>query len=151
MQVLNVSYNDPQVKKAMVKACGQPFGLWEAIKRGGVGTARFSLVDGPDYLLELIDRTEDRGFCSLEVRKAGLVFRYRSRLETLATPIGYQEIQEAVLGSPGAGSHAPLLLKIATGERLLFSLRKEHWGYLRGLMERSMPEGRFRLSASSAL
>ncbi len=149
MQVLNVSYNDPQVKRAVEQACGSPYGFWESVRRGGVGSERILLVDGPASLLEMIDRAEDRGYCSFEARRKGLVIRFRSRLETLAIPIGFEEIREVVLGSPGEGRDAPLLIVLLTGERLLFSLRKEQWGGISALLRRTLAAEKLRLSASS--
>ncbi|MFN3874798.1 MAG: hypothetical protein ACK4L7_02655 [Flavobacteriales bacterium] len=148
---MNVSYNDPDVKRALEAACGRPFGFWAGIRRGGVGSARFRLIDGPAALLEAVDREEDRGYCSLEVRPSGMVIRFRSRLETLAMAIGYAALSRVVLGSPGAGRHAPLLIGLAGGDRLLFSIHREQWGAMRRLLAGALPEGRFTASAASAL
>lgn len=151
MQLLNISYNDPSVKRAVEAACGRPFGFWAGVRRGGVGSARFRLIDGPAALLEAIDREEDRGYCSLEVRPAGMLIRFRSRLETLAVPIGYPALAEVVLGSPGTGRGAPLRIALASGERLLFAVHREQWGALRRLLAGALPAGRFKTSAASAL
>lgn len=151
MQVLNVSYNDPQVRRAIDAACGRPFGFWEAVRKGGTGSARFALLEAPTALLSLVDRAEDRGYCSLEARRAGLLLRMRSRLETLAVPIGSGQLVEAVLGSPGECRRAPLLFVLCGGERLLFGIHREQWGGMRSLLQRSLPADRFRLSASSRL
>lgn len=151
MQVLNASYNDPQVRRAIDAACGRPFGFWEAVRKGGTGSARFALLEAPPELLSLVDREEDRGYCSLEARRAGLLLRMRSRLETLAVPIGSGQLVEAVLGSPGESRRAPLLFVLCGGERLLFGIHREQWGSMRSLLQRFLPAERFRLSASSRL
>lgn len=134
MRLLNISYNDPRVKRELEAICGPPFGFWAGVRRGGTGSARFRLEQGPTALLEAVDREEDRGYCSLEVRPGGLVIRFRSRLETLAVPIGQTELLEAVLGSPGGGPRAPLRLTLGSGERLVFSIHREQWGGMRRLL-----------------
>lgn len=151
MQLLNISYNDPRVKRALEAVCGPPFGFWQGIRRGGTGSGRFRLEQGPAALLEAVDRADDRGYCSLEVRPGGLVIRFRSRLETLAIPIAGQDLREAVLGSPGGTTRAPLLIALRSGEQLLFSIHREQWGALHRLLRDALPAERLRLSAASAL
>lgn len=151
MLILNISYNDPRVKRALEAECGPPFGFWQGVRRGGVGSPRFELVDAPAALLEAVDRPDDRGFCSLEMRPRGLVVRFRSRLETLAVPAGWAPAPQVELGSPGAGLHAPLRLTLACGERLHFRLRREHWGTVNGLFRRLAPPGILKVTAASGL
>ncbi len=151
MLILNISYNDLRVKRALEAVCGPPFGFWAGIRRGGTGSARFRLEQGPPAMLEAVDRADDRGYCSLEVRPKGLVIRFRSRLETLAIPIALEDLREAVLGSPGGTPRAPLLIALRSGERLQFSLHREQWGSLHRLLRGALPADRLRLSAASAL
>jgi hypothetical protein len=149
MDLYNISYNDPKVRRAVDGICGKPFGFWEGVRRGGTGSYRFQLLDAPGSILARIDRDEDRRFCSLEVRQGGLLVRLKDRLETLAVPFAWTDLQRVQLGSPNAERLAPLQFLRATGERLVFGVRREQWGSMDRLLRGSLPPDRYRTTAAS--
>ncbi len=149
MELFNISYNDPRVRRVVEGICGRPYGFWEGVRRGGTGSYRFQLLDAPASILARIDRLEDRHFCSLEVRPGGLLVRLKDRLETLAVPFAWADLQRVQLGSPGGERLAPLQFVRTTGERLVFGVRREQWGSMDRLLRRSLPAERYRTSAAS--
>jgi hypothetical protein len=151
MQLHNISYNDPKVRRSVEAECGPAFDLWATIKRGGTGTSRFQLMDAPPAVLALIDRMEDRRFCSLEMRPNGLLVRMRNRLETLAVPLAWSNVGHVTLGSPNEERLAPLRILASDGESLLFAVNRDQWGSLDRLLKRSVPTGLYRTSAARTL
>lgn len=151
MHLHNISYNDPKVRRALEAECGPAFDLWATIKRGGTGTSRFQLVDAPSAVLALIDRIEDRRFCSLEMRPNGLLIRMRNRLETLAVPLAWSRVGRITLGSPNGERLAPLRILSSEGESLLFAVNRDQWGSLDRLLKHSVPAGLYRTSAARML
>ncbi len=149
VELFNISYNDPRVRRAVDGICGKPYGFWEGVRRGGTGSCRFLLLDGPEAILSRIDRAEDRRFCSLEVRTSGVLIRLKDRLETLAVPLGWTAPMRVVLGSPAPDGLAPLTVLDANGARLVFGVRREQWGSMDRLLRRSLPPDRYRTSAAS--
>jgi hypothetical protein len=151
MQLHNISYNDPKVRRLVEAECGPAFDLWTTIKRGGTGTSRFQLMDAPASVLTVIDRMEDRRFCSLEMRPNGLLVRMRNRLETLAVPLAWSNVGHITLGSPNEERLAPLRILASDGESLLFAVNRDQWGSLDRLLKRSVPTGLYRTSAARML
>jgi hypothetical protein len=151
MTLHNISYNDPNVRRAVEAECGPAFDLWTTIKRGGSGSSRFRLLDAPPAVLTLIDRLEDRRFCSLEMRPNGLLVRMRNRLETLAVPFAWSNVGHIILGSPNEERLAPLRILASDGESLLFAVNRDQWGSLDRLLKRSVPAGLYGTSAASVL
>lgn len=149
MELFNVSYNDPRVRRAVEGICGRPYGFWEGVRRGGTGSYRFQLLHAPEHILARIDRAEDRRFCNLEVRPGGLLVHLKDRLETLAVAFAWTDLQRVQLGSPGADALAPLQIVRTTGERLVFGVGREQWGGTDRLLRGSLPADRYRTSAAS--
>jgi hypothetical protein len=150
MEWVNITYNDPARRRMIDGICGRPFGLWEMIRRGGVGTPRLQLVEATMGLLAPFDRTEDRRYCSMEARSEGILLRCRSRLETMGLPIPYSGLGEVVMGTPGAVGFGELHLRMDAGPTLLIHVPRDHWTTVAHLLRRSLPEGRFRTRASVA-
>lgn len=148
MRWLNVSYNDPQVKRQVEQRCGRPYGWWDMVKRGGTGTPRLILADASDDLMRPFDREEDRRFCSIEVRPGGLVLRCRSRLETMALPLPMGDVADAVLGVPASKPHGILHLRMKDGPTLLIHVPRDHWGTVARMLRKALPNGVFRTKAA---
>lgn len=149
MELFNISYNDPKVRRAVEGICGRPYSFWEGVRLGGTGSYRFQLLDAPASILARIDRAEDRRFCSMEVRPGGLLIRLKDRLETLAVPFAWTDLVRVQLGSPGSDRLSPLQIVRASGDRLVFGVGREQWGSMDRLLRRSLPADRYRTSAAS--
>lgn len=147
MEWLNITYNDPTIKRKVEALCGRPIGLLEAIRRGGAGSPRMVLVEADHGLMEPFDREEDRRFISMEVRTEGILLRCRSRLETLGLPLGDRTLRELVLEAPGGRPHAELNILLSSGAGLRLHLSSEHWGSLSKMLRKALPDGRFRTKA----
>jgi len=139
MQILNISYNDPAVRRVVDTVCGLPYSLWHSLRMGGTGSPRLELRDGLHALLATLDRDEDRRFCSLEMRTAGVVVRFRSRLETLCIPLGWKDLEAIDLETPTTSSMALLCIREHNGERLVLAVRCEQVGAVRQLLARHVP------------
>lgn len=141
---LNISYNDPVVKRKVEAACGKGIGLWEAIRMGGAGSPRMVLIAASHGLMDPFDRMEDRRTCSIELRKGGLLLHCRSRLETMGLPIGESALVEIILQVPGRDPHGELFIGLMNGSSLRLEVPKEHWGTLSRLLRKGIPDGRYR-------
>ena len=148
MELHNISYNDPKVKRAIAQRCGEAYGLWASFRRGGTGSYRFELVQAPPHVQDRIDRVEDRRFCSLEVRSNGLLVRLKDRLETLGIPFGWADLDQVMLGGPSAGGLVSLMIIDIRGEQLVFGVRREHRAALDRMLERAIPVGQYRSTPS---
>ncbi|MBL7982808.1 MAG: hypothetical protein JNL52_13490 [Flavobacteriales bacterium] len=139
MRIFNVSYNDPKVERAVNGICGGAIGFWTSIRMGGTGSQRFELIDGPAELLEMVDRLEDRRFSSLELRKGGLVFRFRNRLEALAIPLAWSTIAEVKLSPVGPAISVDFRVRTNQGTHLHFRMAREQHVALDRLLRKGLP------------
>ena len=142
---LNITYNDPKVKRQVESLCGKGFSLWEAIRMGGAGSPRMTLMDASHGLLDPFDRLEDRRMCSIELRKGGLLLHCRSRLETMGLPIGDGVLAEITLQFPGKERHGELWIRLTNGASLRLEVLKEHCATLDVLLRKGDPGGHFRV------
>lgn len=149
MEWLNITYNDPTVKRKVEQRCGKPYGLWEMILRGGAGTPRLSLVEASHGLLEPIDRLEDLRFCSIEIRDGGLLLRCRSRLETLGLPLANADLRDLSLAAPGNKPFGVLQLRTVANVVVVLHVHREHWGTVSKMLRKAFPDGRFKTLAST--
>lgn len=124
MERFNVSYNDPEVERRIRLRCGPPIGFWRSIRSGGTGSPRLQLEDGPEDLLALVDRPEDRRFCNLERRSNGWLFRCRCFLETLAIPLPDREL--VGVQEQGQAGRCTYRFVLMNGEQLTVSVASEH-------------------------
>lgn len=123
---------------------GPPYGLWSALRMGGTGYPRMVLDDAPGPLLAAIDRLEDRRSCSLEVRPKGLLMRCRQRLETLALPISWDQLERITLSAPGRTGHGRLSVHLAATSPIVLLVPRDHWVSVSRNLSRHLPQGRFK-------
>ena len=147
MEWLNITYNNPVVQRTVEKRCGKAFSMWEMIRRGGSGTPRMTLVEASHGLMDPFDRVEDLRFCSIEVRREGLLLRCRSRLETLGLPLADGEVQELILNAPGNEAFGVLQVRTVSSAVVVLHVLREHWGTVSKMLRKAYPDGRFKTKA----
>lgn len=92
MIIKNISHNDQEVKAEINKLVGKSYSLWERIRMGGNGSPRLVIAyatEAIDKLLSVDNRTR---YCNIELRPKGLILSFRSRLETYACIMPYNNL-----------------------------------------------------------
>ena len=106
-----------------------------------------TLVEASHGLLDPFDRVEDLRFCSIEVRREGLLLRCRSRLETLGLPLADGEVQELILNAPGNEAFGVLQVRTVSNAVVVLHVLREHWGTVSKMLRKAYPDGRFQTKA----
>ena len=91
--LLNISYNDEEVKRKIEKTVGKPFSLQKRWKIGGIGSPKL-LIDSSSLDISnllILDQNIDQ--CNIELRPKGIIVRFRSLLETYALIIPYYKLK----------------------------------------------------------
>ena len=91
--LLNISYNDEEVKKKIEKTVGKPFSLQKRWKIGGIGSPKL-LIDSSSLDISnllILDQNIDQ--CNIELRPKGIIVRFRSLLETYGLIIPYYKLK----------------------------------------------------------
>ena len=82
--LLNVSYNEPEVKEKIETAVGKPFSLRERWAKGGIGSSKLVITQTSIDIHNLLVLDNNRNTCNIELRPKGIILRFRSLLETYA-------------------------------------------------------------------
>lgn len=107
--LLNVSYNEPKIKKQIDDEVGAPFSLRERWKLGGIGSPKLIITHASIDIHNLLVLDNNLDSCNVELRPKGIVVRFRSILETYALVIPYYK------------------LKIYKGKAQEYSMYKDHY------------------------
>ena len=86
--LLNISYNDPTVKRQIEKAVGRPFSLQQRWKLGGIGSQKLMINSASIDIHNLLILDNNLKSCNLELRPLGIIVHFRSLLETYGLGLG---------------------------------------------------------------
>ena len=90
--LLNVSYNEPDIKEKVETAVGKPFSLRERWAKGGIGSSKLIITQTSIDFHNLLILDNNRNTCNIELRPKGIILRFRSLLETYALVIPYYKL-----------------------------------------------------------
>lgn len=90
--LLNVSYNEADVKERIETAVGKPYSLRDRWKMGGVGSSKLLISATSIDIYNLLILDNNRNTCNVELRPKGIILRFRSLLETYALIIPYYKL-----------------------------------------------------------
>ncbi len=93
IMLLNISYNDPLVKKKVNLAVGPPFSLMARWAKKGVGSPRLLINQTSINIHNILVLDKNLNFCSIELRPKGIIIRFRSLLETYGFIIPYYKLK----------------------------------------------------------
>ena len=91
--LLNVSYNEPDIKEKVETEVGKPFSLRERWAKGGIGSSKLIITQTSIDIHNLLILDNNRNTCNIELRpKGNHPKRFRSLLETYALVIPYYKL-----------------------------------------------------------
>ena len=107
--LLNVSYNNPEVKRKINTEVGPPFTLRERLKMNGIGSSKLFITSTSIEIHNLLILDSYLNTCNIEMRPNGIIIGFRSLLESYALVIPYYK------------------LKIYKGKAEEYSLYRDHY------------------------
>lgn len=90
--LLNVSYNNPEIRRKIDAEVGKPFPLMERIKMQGVGSSKLIITATSIEIYNLLVLDNNRNVCNVEMRPGGIIVGFRSILESFALVIPYYKL-----------------------------------------------------------
>ena len=90
--IKNLSYNSKKNKILLLELVGRPFSFIERLKLGGIGSNKLVIADASKEIVELLRLDNNVNYCNIEIRKNGLIIRFRSLLETYGLIIPYYKL-----------------------------------------------------------
>ena len=96
----NLSYNDPELYREIDELVGPAYSFFERITLKGIGSPRLTIGKASEKITELLTRDHNLNFCNIELRPNGIIFRFRSKLETYGLIIPFRQLT-IFKGKPG--------------------------------------------------
>ena len=90
--IKNLSYNSKKINTLLSELVGRPFSFIERLKLGGIGSNKLVIADASKEIVELLRLDNNVNYCNIEIRKNGLIIRFRSLLETYGLIIPYYKL-----------------------------------------------------------
>ena len=90
--LVNVSYNNSEIRRKIDAEVGKPFNLAERIKQGGIGIGRLVITEASVQINNLLILDKNRNVCGIEMRPKGIIVGFRSLLESYALVIPYYKL-----------------------------------------------------------
>ena len=89
----NISYNDHKLKEEISKIVGEPFSFFERIKMNGIGSSSLKIQGCNSEVENLLNLDNNDNRCNIEIRKKGIIVRFRALLETYALIIPFYKLK----------------------------------------------------------
>tara|TARA_B100001250_G_scaffold408253_1_gene430334 strand:- start:450 stop:872 length:423 start_codon:yes stop_codon:yes gene_type:complete len=90
--IKNLSYNSNKIKILLTEMVGKPFPLIERFKLRGTGSNKLVITDASKEIVELLKSDNNINYCNIEIRKSGIIIRFKSLLETYGFIIPFHKL-----------------------------------------------------------
>jgi hypothetical protein len=90
--LVNVSYNNPELRHKIDELVGKPFTLRERWELKGIGSPKLIIAGSSIEIHNLLVLDNNRDSCNIELRPKGIIVRFRSLLETYGLIIPYYKL-----------------------------------------------------------
>lgn len=90
--LVNVSYNNPELRRKIDEMVGKPFTLRERWELKGIGSPKLIITGCSAEIHNLLVLDNNRDSCNIELRPRGIIVRFRSLLETYGLIIPYYKL-----------------------------------------------------------
>ena len=91
--ILNVSYNNRDSKDKIIEQVGRPFRFLEKIREGLYGSQRFLIMESSPEIEKLLNLDNNLNHCNIELRRKGIILRFRSILNTYGWVIPFDALE----------------------------------------------------------
>jgi hypothetical protein len=90
--LVNISYNNPELRSKIDHLVGKPFTLKERWALKGIGSPKLIITGCSIEIHNLLILDNNRDSCNIELRPKGIIVRFRSLLETYGLIIPYYKL-----------------------------------------------------------
>ena len=92
VMLVNVSYNNPAIRKQIEAEIGKPYSISERFKLKGVGSPRLVISEASMQIHNLLILDNNRNYANIELRPGGILLGFRSLLESYALIIPFHKL-----------------------------------------------------------
>ena len=87
--IFNITYNERKIENELIELVGKPFGFFDRIKMGGIGTNKLQILEATKTIAKCIEGRSVTNYCYLELRPKGYIVGFQSHLKTYAWAIPF--------------------------------------------------------------
>ena len=91
--LVNISYNEPKIKRTIEEEVGRAFGLRDRWAMGGIGSGKLFITSTSIDIHNLLVLDQNINQCNIELRPKGIIVHFRSLLETYGLVIPYYKLK----------------------------------------------------------
>ena len=90
--LLNISYNSDKNEELILSLVGKPYNIWSLFQIGKIGSPRLQIISASKEISDLLSYDNNINWCNIELRPKGIIFRFRSLLETYGLIVPYYKL-----------------------------------------------------------
>tara|TARA_B100000900_G_scaffold818_1_gene718 strand:+ start:1386 stop:1820 length:435 start_codon:yes stop_codon:yes gene_type:complete len=90
--VLDTTYFNKKHKQILEEFVGKPYGFWESVKRGGIGSKRMIVRQLSPNLNFIENILSDLNYANIELRKKGVLIRISKGLKNFTWAIPFYQL-----------------------------------------------------------
>lgn len=90
--IFDTTYRDKRKLLAIAEVCGEPYGFFEKMRMGGIGSQKFIVRSASPEIEEQVCQQFNLKHCNIELRKKGIVVRFGSFNRNFAWTIPYHHL-----------------------------------------------------------
>ena len=90
--LLNISYNSDKNEELILSLVGKPYNIWSLFQIGKIGSPRLQIISASKEISDLLSYDNNINWCNIELRSKGIIFRFRSLLETYGLIVPYYKL-----------------------------------------------------------
>ena len=90
--LLNISYNSDKNQQLILSLVGKPYSILSLFKIGKIGSPRLQIISASKEISQLLSLDNNLNWCNIELRPKGIIFRFRSLLDTYGLIVPYYKL-----------------------------------------------------------
>tara|TARA_X000000368_G_scaffold347784_1_gene287391 strand:- start:103 stop:507 length:405 start_codon:yes stop_codon:yes gene_type:complete len=90
--LLNISYNSDKNQELILSLVGKPYSILSLFKIGKIGSPRLQIISASKEISQLLSLDNNLNWCNIELRPKGIIFRFRSLLDTYGLIVPYYKL-----------------------------------------------------------
>ncbi|NBC84248.1 MAG: hypothetical protein GVY19_12845 [Bacteroidetes bacterium] len=90
--IKKITRNDKKTKEEINAFVGKAFSLWDRIKMGGLGSTRYLIKESSDSIQQILNTSDTKHYCNIELRPGGIILNFRSLQEIYAWVVPFYKL-----------------------------------------------------------
>ena len=94
--LVQTSYYKKETEQLIDATVGKPFGIWNTLKMGGIGSQRFAVLEANQELSDLLEQQNSTSTTNIELRPRGIILWFRVKIDNWVLVLPYSTLNITV-------------------------------------------------------